>query len=58
MFKIGDIVMVQGCKDLEPVRCKIVDLGPDEDGTIWYSCDPVEFQAFPREFREECLTRI
>ena len=54
MFKIGDIVMVQGCKDLEPVKCNIVDMGPDEDGTIQYSCDTVEFSAFPREFREEC----
>ena len=58
MFKIGDIVMVQGCKDLEPVKCNIVDMGPDEDGTSQYSCDTVEFSAFPREFREECLTII
>ena len=24
MFNIGDIVMVQGCKDLDPVKCKIM----------------------------------
>lgn len=46
MFKIGDIVMVGGCKYLEPVKCKIVDMGPDEDGTIWYSCARLSFMHF------------
>ena len=58
MFKIGDIVMVQGCKDLEPVKCNIVDMGPDEDGTIQYSSDPVEFNSFSREFTADCLTLV
>jgi len=58
MFKIGDIVMVQGCKDLEPIKAKIIDMGPDESGTIWYMCEPVEFQAIAREFTANCLTKI
>ena len=57
MFKIGDIVMVQGCKDLEPMKCIIIDMDPDENGTIWYMCDPVEFH-FPREFTARCLTKV
>lgn len=56
MFKIGDIVMVQGCKDLEPIKAKIIDMGPDEEGTVWYSCEPIEFQSFVREFTAKCLT--
>lgn len=58
MFKIGDIVMVQGCKDLEPIKAKIVDMGPDESGKIWYECVPVEFNSFSREFTADCLTLV
>ena len=55
MFKIGDKVWVQAAKDIEPYLCTIIDLGPDENGTIWYMCDPVDFH-FPREFTARCLT--
>ena len=58
MFKIGNIVMVQGCKDLEPIKAKIIDMGPDESDKIWYECIPVEFNSFSREFTADCLTLV
>lgn len=58
MFKIGDIVMVQGCKDLEPIKAKIIDMGPDESGKIWYECVPVEFKSISREFTEDKLEKV
>ena len=58
MFKIGDIVMVQGCKDLAPIKAQIIDMGPDVSGKIWYECVPVEFNSFSREFTADCLTLV
>ena len=50
--------MVQGCKDLELIKAKIIDMGPDESGKIWYECVPVEFNSFSREFTADCLTLV
>ena len=58
MFNIGDVVMVQGCKNLEPIKAKIIDMNPDKSGKIWYECVPVEFNAFSREFTANCLTLV
>lgn len=58
MFNIGDVVMVKACKDLEPVKAKIIDMGPDENDKIWYMCEPIEFEAFAREFTADCLTLV
>ena len=58
MFTIGDIGMVQGCMDWEPIKAKIIDMGPDESGKIWYECIPVEFNSFSREFTADCLTLV
>ena len=58
MFNVGDIVMVQACKDLDPIKCKIIDMGPDENDTIWYMCEPLEFDAIAREFTARCLTKV
>lgn len=58
MFKIGDIVMVKTGKDLEPIKAKIIGMGPDEHDEIWYECIPVEFNSFSREFTDDCLTLV
>lgn len=50
--------MVKACKDLEPIKAKIIDMGPDEHNKIWYECTPVEFAAIAREFTSDCLTKV
>ena len=50
--------MVQGCKDLELIKAKIIDMGPDKSGKIWYERVPVEFNSFSREFTADCLTLV
>lgn len=56
-YNVGDIVIVKHSSLKEPTRCRIVDIGLDENNIVWYSCTPLEFY-FPREFTENHLSPV
>lgn len=56
MFKIGDVVHVK--EATVSTLCKIVDMRPDEDGTIWYEVAPIEFNSITREFTAAKLEKV
>ena len=49
----GDILLTK-----DGFKVRVVDYGWDEDLTLWYECEPVEFTSFSREFKEEDLCRV
>lgn len=50
----GDILMTNN-----GIKVRVVDLGWDENLTLWYECQPVDFKcAITREFKEEDLCRV
>lgn len=56
MLQVGDIVKVK--ETTINTLCKIVDMGPDEDGIIWYEVEPIEFNSITREFTEDKLEKV
>lgn len=56
MFKIGDVVRVK--EATVSTLCKIVNMGADENGTIWYEVAPIEFNSITREFTADKLEKV
>ena len=56
MFKLGDIVRVK--EATISTLCKIIHIGSDEEGTIWYEVAPIEFASITREFTADKLEKV
>ena len=57
MIQLGDIVRVKD--ETNSVLCQVIHVGPDEQGTLWYECMPLEiFSDITREFQEHQLEKI